>query len=104
MQAAGGIAISGLPTDLDWFNETYAPTGELVEGFPAYSAGDDRHLYREPKEDDWQISRAPFDPADTNCLAFIPAAGGPVPTGTRGWNVAVDDAWVDAELTLCEVA
>ena len=64
------------------FNVTYAPTGRLIEGFPAYAAGDHRHLHRHPKDARWQISDEPFDPDDNGgCFAFIDARAGPVPTG-----------------------
>jgi hypothetical protein len=44
----GGIAISSLPAKQDRFNTTYAPTGDLCEGFPAFSAGPTRHLFLPP--------------------------------------------------------
>ena len=78
-QAGSGIVIStGLAPAL---NGNYAPTGELVEGFPAYAAGPDLHLFRHSKSDKWHLDDRAFDPADTSCAAAIPAAGGPVPTG-----------------------
>jgi hypothetical protein len=83
-QAAGGIAISGLPRFGLAYNGTYAPTGELVQGYPSFSAGPTGHLFRHPGRDEWHLKAGkPFDPAETACVAYIPAAGGPVPTGAR---------------------
>ena len=65
--ANGGIAISGLSAGQAVFNETYAPTGALIEGFPAftvYSVGPQRHLFRDPKFDKWCLTNKPFDPAE----------------------------------------
>ena len=83
LQAGGGIAISGLPAELAGFNATFASTGGLVEGFPVYAAGRDTQLLRDPRHDTWVLSHAPFDPAVTAGLVWIPAARGPVPAGQR---------------------
>jgi hypothetical protein len=77
----GGIAISGMPAINAVFNLTYAPTGELVEGHPTYSAGPKRCLFHHPERDEWHLSDEPFGPATAACAAAIHAAGGPVPTG-----------------------
>jgi hypothetical protein len=103
--AGGGIAISGLPDNLVFFNATYAPTGALVDGYPAYSAGPDMHLFRHPRDDEWFLHTEPFDPAVSVCLASILAAGGPVPTGTRAWTVHTGgNVFVEHEVTAREVA
>ena len=101
-----GIAITGLPSanGLARFNVTYAPTGVLLEGYPAYSAGPDMHLFRHPKLDEWHLDLKPFDPADTGCLAATPAGGGPVPTGAHNWRIDLGGGLIDAELTAREVA
>ena len=104
-QAAGGIAISGLPANLAHRNVTYAPTGELVDGYPAFSAGPTKHLYRDPGRDAWHLRSKPFDPASAGCAAMIPAARGPVPTGPRAWTVHLGDGeLVECEVTAREVA
>jgi hypothetical protein len=105
-QAGGGIAISGLPAanGLARLNGTYTPTGQLVAGFPAFSAGPQKHLFRRPGRDQWHLAYEPFDPAVTACAAWTPAASGPVPTGARAWKVADGKGgWVDAEVTAREV-
>jgi hypothetical protein len=103
--AGGGIAISGLPADVADFNATYAPTGALVDGYPTFSAGPDKHLFRHPEVDQWQLSDEPFDPATDACLAKTPVAGGPVLTGARAWEVADGGEWVvEHEVTAREVA
>jgi hypothetical protein len=102
-QAGGGIAISGLPANIAWFNATYAPTGELVEGYPIYTAGDKRYLFRHPKDHLWYLKNGPFDPAVTDGVAFVAAPEGPVPTGARTWLVHTGGEWVDAEATVREV-
>jgi hypothetical protein len=98
------MAISGLPPGRAAYNATYAPTGALLEGYPAFSAGPNKHLFRHPRLDLWQLSDKPFDPADNACSASVPAARGPVPTGARAWTVWVGAKWVDAEVTAREVA
>jgi hypothetical protein len=103
-QAGGGIAISGMPANLADLNATYAPTGQLVEGFPSFSAGPRKHLYRPPEYDAWRLSDTPFDPAETGCVAWIPAAAGPVPTGACAWQVHDGEGWVTGEGTAREVA
>jgi hypothetical protein len=101
-QAGGGIVIStGLAPAL---NGNYVLTGELVDGYPAYAAGPDLHLFRHPKLDEWHLDLKPFDPADTGCLAAIPAGGGPVPTGAHNWRIDLGGGLIDAELTAREVA
>ena len=106
-QAGGGIAISGLPANLAVLNGTYAPTGGQVAGYPSFSAGPTKHLYRHPELDQWHISSKPFDPATNACVANIPAAGGPVPTGARAWRVDLgsfgNPNWVQYEVTAREV-
>ena len=106
MQAGGGIAISRLPANLAWLNVTYAPTGEQVEGYPAFSAGPEKHLFRYPEYDEWRLTSKPFDPAETAraCFAKIPAAGGPVPTGARAWEVGDGARFDQHEVTAREVA
>jgi hypothetical protein len=104
-QAAGGIAISGLPANLAHRNGTYAPTGEHVDGYPSFSAGPGKHLFRHPGRDAWHLTNKPFHPGRTDCFARIPAAGGPVPTGTRAWTSGLDGGkWTERELTAREVA
>ena len=104
-QAGGGIAISGLPADFARFNATYLRRmGQLVEGFPSYTAGPTRHLFRHPGIDAWHLDNRPFDPTENGCLAWFAAAGGPVPTGARAWAVALRGKWARAEVTACEVA
>ena len=102
----GGIAISGLPAHQVEFNGIYAPTGALVEGFPSYAAGPTRHLFHDPKTDQWILSDRPFNPVTTVGLVWIAAAAGPVPSGARGWQVWYTGArrWVDAEVAAREVA
>ena len=96
--------ISGLPAALAAHNGTYVPTGQLVEGYPAYAACPDRHLFRHPGIDAWHLDNRPFDPTENGCLAWFAAAGGPVPTGARAWAVALGGKWARAEVTACEVA
>jgi hypothetical protein len=108
-QAGGGIAISGMPANLADLNGTYAPTGQLVESIPAFSAGPSKHLYRHPERDEWHLSNSPFDPAESTSFAAIRAAGDPVPTGARAWEIGVGVAvgganWVTGEVTAREVA
>ena len=79
-QDGGGIVISGLPAALAAHNGTYVPTGQLVEGYPAYAACPDRHLFRHPKVDQWYLTNEPFDPAKATGIAHIAAASGPVLT------------------------
>jgi hypothetical protein len=102
-QAGGGIAISGLPAKIARFNGTYAPTGALIQGYPSFSAGPKKHLRHHSGRDKWHLSSRPFDPASTNCVASIPAAAGPVPTGARAWRVHNGRKWVDGEVTAREV-
>jgi hypothetical protein len=102
--AGGGIAISGLLADLAFLNATYAPTGDLVEGYPSFSAGLEKHLYRLPGRDAWVLHSKPFDPAVEACVAHIPAAGGSLPTGARAWRVTLGGEWGDCEVTAREVA
>jgi hypothetical protein len=83
----------------------YAPTGEQVEGYPSFSAGPTRHLFRHTGRDRWCLSTKPFDPANFASVAWIPAAAGPVPTGARAWTVHTGgNVWAEAEVTACEVA
>ena len=97
--------VSGLPAKLAKYNATYAPTGGLVVGYPTFSAGPTRHLYHYPEGDEWRLANKPFDPAATACVAWIPAAGGPVPTGARAWRVHTGgNVWDEAEVTAREVA
>ena len=104
-QVGGGIAISGVPAGHAFLNATYAPTGELVAGYPSFSAGPKKHLLRHPGLDQWHLSAEPFDPASAACVAWIPAVRGPVPTGARTWTVALGGAkWGEAEVTAREVA
>ena len=116
-QVGGGIEISGLPANLAPFNATYAPTGDLVAGYPSFSAGPTRHLHRHPEHDVWFLDVEPFDPAVDVCTAMIRAAGGPVPTGTRAWTVhgtwtargpgrspSDDGNWFQHEVTARQVA
>jgi hypothetical protein len=81
------------------------PTGALVEGYPAFSAGPDRHFYRHPGHDRWHLKSEPFDPANFACVAWVPAAAGPVPTGARAWTVHTGgNVWDEVEVTAREVA
>ena len=96
--------ISGLPAAQAKYNGTYAPTGQLVEGYPAYAAGPDRHLFHHPKEDRWSINNQPFDPTKNICSAYIAAASGPVPTGRRAWMVWFGGKWIASQLTARVVA
>ena len=101
----GGIAISGLlANQAAHLNATYAPTGELVGGYPSFSAGPTRHLFRHPEDDAWRLSGKPFDPAVIACVATIPAAGGTVPTSARDWRVSDGKKLVEHEVTVREVA
>jgi hypothetical protein len=105
-QTGGGIAISGLPAinGLASLNATYAPTGQLVAGFPSFSAGPRMHLFRHPEDDAWRLDPKPFDPETTACAAWIPAAAGHVPTGARAWMVALGGGnWGEHEVTAREV-
>jgi hypothetical protein len=112
----GGIAISGVPQDLHHpqhlnatLNETYAPTGDLVDAYPSFSAGPEKHLYRHPERDEWRLSSMPFDPTSRsgNKRAYLARYGvfgdsgvfHPAtlqitrrypPTGSTFWSVAVD--------------
>ena len=101
----GSIVVSRLPADqgLGVYNATCAPTGQLVEGYPAYAAGTVRHLFLHPEDEMWQISYT-FDPEVVGFfVARIRARGGPLPTGTRTWRVFTDAGFADTELTVCEV-
>jgi hypothetical protein len=98
-QAGGGIKISGLPANLARLNATYAPTGAQVAGYPSLSAGLRKHIFRHPEDDMWTISGEPFDPAKRVAWAYIPAKGGPVPTGARTWRVYDGAKHVDGEVT-----
>ena len=93
-----------MPANQAKFNATYAPTEGLVHGYPSFSAGPKKHLYRHPELDDWHVMNQPFDPAVIGCLARIPAARGPVPTGARPWTVYDGAKWVQHEVTAREVA
>ena len=117
VQAGGSIAISGLPANLnvtaplegrarsfDFYTVTYAPTGEQIECFPAYSAGLEKHLFRHPDDDEWHLTDTPFDAADHDCYAYITAGGDPVPMGKRALEVWDGDTFVDTELTAREIA
>jgi hypothetical protein len=103
-QAGGGIAVSGLPANRAKYNATYAPTGAQVAGYPSFSAGPRKHLFRHPVGDVWRLSKKPFDSAVRGYCAWIPAAGGPVPTGVRAWRVHTGGEWVTAEVAAREVA
>jgi hypothetical protein len=48
-----GIVISDLRANLAKYNATYAPTGALVVGYPAFAAGPDKHLFHHPKFGKW---------------------------------------------------
>jgi hypothetical protein len=96
--------ISGLPARQTSFNGTYAPTGQLVEGYPAYAAGPDRHLFRHPQRDQWFISNQPFDPTKEIAVAYIDAASGLVPTGRRAWTAFIGGKLIVSQLTARVVA
>jgi hypothetical protein len=103
--AGGCIAISGLPDNRATLNAPYAPTGDLVDGYPSFSAGAEKHLFRHPGRDQWYLSYSPFDAADYTCVAKIDAVGGPVPTGARTWVVSDGKGGsVTAAVAACEVA
>jgi hypothetical protein len=78
--------------------------GALVAGYPSYSAGPERHLFRHPGRDEWHLAHEPFDPTVPGWLATIAAAGGPVPTGARAWLVCDGAKWDEREVTAREVA
>jgi hypothetical protein len=79
-QDGGGIVISGLPAAQAAHNGAYAPTGadgQLVEGYPAYAAGPDRHRFRHPKEDRWHINNKPLRPNEVYRRGVHPGGGRP---------------------------
>ena len=94
-----------MPANFASLNGTYAPTGDLVAGYPSFSAGPQKHLFRHSELNEWHLMNQPFDPAVTGCWAKIPAAGGPVPTGARAWGVGdVGNMFVEHEVSAREVA
>jgi hypothetical protein len=95
--------ISGLPAALAAHNGTYVPTGQLVEGYPAYAAGADGHLFRHPKGDQWHINNKPFNPANTLAVAYTELSP-QVPTGRRAWMVWLGGKWTASQLTARVVA
>jgi hypothetical protein len=60
-RANNGIVISGLPANLAKYNATYAPTGALVAGYPAFAAGPDKHLFHHPEFERWILQPRTFD-------------------------------------------
>jgi hypothetical protein len=97
--------ISGLPADFAEYNTTYAPAEASAGGYPGYASVAGQHLcYAASPHDQWVLDSKRFDPADNTCVAGIPAAGGPVPTGAQAWWVHDGAKWVDAEVTAREVA
>jgi hypothetical protein len=87
VKAGGGVAdndivISDLPAGLAKYNATYAPTGALVAGYPAFAAGPDKHLFRHPEFERWILQPRTFDPTTPTGVAHIPCVAGPVPTWT----------------------
>jgi hypothetical protein len=105
-RCAGGIAITRLPASSAVFNATYARTGKLIDGYPAYAAGPNMHLFHDPSDDTWTLSASPFNPAKpggASSFAYIPSAGGILPTGPRAWNVHDGAEWVDGEVTAREL-
>ena len=81
-RANNGIVISGLPANLAKYNATYAPTGALVVGYPAFAAGPDKHLFRHPEFGSWILQPRTFDPTTPTGVAHVPSVAGPVPTWT----------------------
>jgi hypothetical protein len=65
--AGGGMAIDGLPDNLAML---------LLEGYPAYTAGPDMHLFRHLNCDKWHVSAAPSDPARTTASGCVYPRGG----------------------------
>ena len=59
--AGNGIVISDLPAKLVKYNATYAPTGALVAGYPAFAAGPDKYLFRHPEFERWILQPRTFD-------------------------------------------
>ena len=62
------------------------------------------HLFRHPKTDQWVLANKPLNPARSGGVAWIAAAGGPVPTGARAWEGRDCAKWVEHEATAREVA
>ena len=81
----------------------YRRTREEIDGHPCFASAAGKHLFRHPETDEWQLHRKRFDPSTSDCWACIPAAGGPVPTGARAWDVADGAELVPTELTALEV-
>jgi hypothetical protein len=82
----------------------YRRMREQIDGHPCFASVLGQHLFRHPETDTWYLRNKPFDPAQTGCTAYIPAAGGPVPTGARAWWVHDGGRWVHGEVTAHEVA
>ena len=59
--ADNDIVISDLPASLAKYNATYAPTGALVVGYPAFAAGPYKHLFRHPEFERWILQPRTFD-------------------------------------------
>ena len=82
----------------------YRRTREHIDGHPCFASATGRHLFRHPDLDQWHLHPDPFDPAETNCTAYISAFSGPVPTGTRAWRVVAEaGGFVVADMTAREV-
>ena len=65
--ADNDIVISDLPASLARYNATYAPTGALVVGYPAFAAGPNKHLFRHPELERWILqyhSHSPYLQSD----------------------------------------
>ena len=65
--ADNDIVISDLPASLARYNATYAPTGALVVGYPAFAAGPNKHLFRHPELERWILqyhSNSPYLQSD----------------------------------------
>jgi hypothetical protein len=75
-QADGGIAISGLPADLEPYNTRYAPAEASAGGYPGYASAAGQRLCYSPSYDQWVLDSKRFDPADNTCVAAIDAKVG----------------------------
>ena len=79
-RADDGIVISDLPANLAKYNATYAPTGALVAGYPAFAAGPGKYLFRHPEFERWILQPRTFDPTTPTGVTHIPYVAGLVAT------------------------
>ena len=95
MQAAA-FALEGHPTAA--YNGTYRPRGQH-EGWPRFENEHGMHLYRYRPDEEWFLGAA-FTPESANCVGYIAAAEGPIPTGAQRWQCAVIGEWEERTVTV----